>query len=302
MEIGDWRGTRDLNDLYRTIRDLGLETNIAELDAFGFTVIEGALSPALTDRTREAIVAVAERRLGRSVDIESDNSPDLSGVELQHFLLFEDPVFEECLLNEGPLAVMTYLLGQSMKLSSMTSHFKGPGGTELPLHSDTGNGQPAPYSAYSHVANVNYALTDYTQEGGCLAIVPGSHRQHRQPIRDEMGLGGGLFGEEAAANPGAIPIECPAGSAVIWHGNTWHGSYRREKPGVRINLAVYFCRQHIETQERYKVEVGRDLLDKHADHPRFATLMGQDAPYGWAEEGPDTAKVTGGLTGRSWHA
>ena len=42
MQIGDWRATRDLNPLYQEIRDFGLETGIAELDAFGFTVIENA--------------------------------------------------------------------------------------------------------------------------------------------------------------------------------------------------------------------------------------------------------------------
>jgi hypothetical protein len=52
MEIGDWRATRDLNDLYREIRGLGLEANVAELEAFGFTVIENALTPELTDRLR----------------------------------------------------------------------------------------------------------------------------------------------------------------------------------------------------------------------------------------------------------
>jgi len=43
MEIGDWAATRDLNRIYADIRALGLETNLAELEAFGFTVIEGAL-------------------------------------------------------------------------------------------------------------------------------------------------------------------------------------------------------------------------------------------------------------------
>ena len=33
MDIGDWHSTRDLNDLYRHIRKLGLETHLAELDA-----------------------------------------------------------------------------------------------------------------------------------------------------------------------------------------------------------------------------------------------------------------------------
>ncbi len=47
MEIGDWRGTRDLNDIYREIRELGLESNVAEVDAFGFTIVEDTLDPEL---------------------------------------------------------------------------------------------------------------------------------------------------------------------------------------------------------------------------------------------------------------
>ena len=46
MEILDWPATRELNGIYREIRELGLETNLAELEAFGFTVIDNTLSPA----------------------------------------------------------------------------------------------------------------------------------------------------------------------------------------------------------------------------------------------------------------
>jgi hypothetical protein len=56
MEIGDWAATRDLNAIYGQIRALGLEANLAELEAFGFTVIEGALSPDLTRRLRGAVL------------------------------------------------------------------------------------------------------------------------------------------------------------------------------------------------------------------------------------------------------
>jgi hypothetical protein len=77
MEIGDWRATRDLNDLYREIRDLGLEARLAELEAFGFTVVENALPPELTVRLRDAVLAEAEKRLQRSFD--SENERDLEG-------------------------------------------------------------------------------------------------------------------------------------------------------------------------------------------------------------------------------
>ena len=55
MEIGDWRATSDRNDLYRGIRERGLETNVAELEAFGFTVVENAISPDLTGRLRQIL-------------------------------------------------------------------------------------------------------------------------------------------------------------------------------------------------------------------------------------------------------
>ena len=163
MQIGDWAATRDLNRIYGDIRDLGLEANLAELEAFGFTVIEGALSPDLTKRLRGAVLEAWEERYGRQLDLE--NETELKEVELASYLLFKDPVFEEAVLNEKPLALITYLLGQSCWLSSLTSHVKGPGKVGLLLHSDTANGVPAPFSAYSHVANCNYALTDYTEAG-----------------------------------------------------------------------------------------------------------------------------------------
>src|SRR3954451_2067282 len=91
MQIGDWAATPDLNDIYRDIRDLGLETNLAELEAFGFTVIEDALSPGLTKELREAVVRVAKAFVGRHLDI--DNEAEYKGLTFVPFLLYKDPIF-----------------------------------------------------------------------------------------------------------------------------------------------------------------------------------------------------------------
>jgi ectoine hydroxylase-related dioxygenase (phytanoyl-CoA dioxygenase family) len=292
MEIGDWHSTRDLNDLYRQIRALGLETRLAELDAFGFTVIENALSPDLRARLRAAVVSAAEVSFGARLDVEAETAH--RDWKLVPYLFFKDPVFEEAVLNPAPLALISYLLGMSCRLSSLTSHLKGPGGDGLLLHSDTANGAPAPFSAFSHVANCNYALTDYTEAKGALAMVPGSHRYCRQPSRGEIALTG------EARNPDAVPIEVPAGSAVIWHGNTWHGSFPRQEPGLRINLSMYFCRQHIEAQENYRDHVPEAVLARHGEDSRLATLLGLHTTYGWRDEGPSELTVTR-RAGRSWH-
>ena len=52
---------------------------------------------------------------------------DFSGLSYQPYLLYDDPVFPNLML-ERPLALVTYLLGESCHLSSIGSHFKGPGG------------------------------------------------------------------------------------------------------------------------------------------------------------------------------
>jgi len=198
-------------------------------------------------------------------------------------------------MEEKPLALVTYLLGESCLLSSMGCHFRVPGGLPLMLHSDNGNGTPAPYSSISYVANVNYALTPYSKEAGCLAMVPGSHKLLRQPTlaenfrprRESREVP--LEAAEWIDPPNVVPMEIEPGDAVVWHGNTWHGGFIRQLPGARINLAAYFCRQFVQTQEQHGRAVPKDLLARHANDERFAVLLGQRAPYGWGPEGPDYA-------------
>lgn len=267
------------------IREMGLEPHLGEFDANGYTIVRGAIEPEQAIHARDVIVRVMERKLGRPVDIENETDEAWAGINLATYLLFEDEVFESILMAPKPLALISYLLGRSCVLSSMTSHFKGPGAFPLMLHSDNGNGITAPFSSVAQVANVNYALTPYSEEAGALAMVPGSNRLARNPRPDEIMLGG------ENGNPNAVPIDLQPGDCAVWHGSTWHGSFIRQVPGIRINLAMYFCRQYIVTQERYGEHVSREVLDRHSNDPRFLTLLGQSQPYGWGAEGPDEGKV-----------
>jgi ectoine hydroxylase-related dioxygenase (phytanoyl-CoA dioxygenase family) len=133
-------------------------------------------------------------------------------------------------------------------------------------------------------------------------MVPGSHRLLRQPTAAEnfqpsdgadlaalARTPGGLDGVDWADPPGAVTMDIAPGDAVVWHGNTWHGSYRRELPGVRMNLAVYFNRQHVRTQEEHRGPEREVLLARHPGNDRLAVPLGAKQPYGWREEGPDYA-------------
>ena len=268
------------------IDELAIQENRLELDAQGYTTLRGVLNADQVARAREVIRNVMQRKLNRSIDLENEDSDDLNGISLASYLLFEDPVFEEIVQARRPLALIYYLLGRSALLSSMTCHFKASGGAPLALHSDNGNGMPAPYSKVSQVANVNYALTEYSKEKGALAIVPRSHQLRRSPLPQETVLAGD------DSNPNAIAMDLQPGDCVVWHGNTWHGSFIRQTPGIRVNLAVYFCRQYIVTQEKFNEYVPQEFIDRHNDNDRLLGLLGQKQSYGWDASGPDWSKFT----------
>lgn len=284
MDIGNWSATPILNELHCEIREKGLEGNLAELESYGFTVVEGAFDPETTMALRDRIIEIAEDVNKRSFDLENqkegttpDGSP--SDVALIYYLLYKDPIFKQAVVNDKSLPLITYLLGEQCVLSSLTCHLKGPGGAGLALHSDNGFGLPEPFPPYAMVANCNYALTDYTEEGGCFAVVPGSHRLGRRPRGSEQ-----VIIEEGRFEH-VIPVEVPAGSAIIWHGNTWHGSYPRKIPGLRINLSTFYCRESLRPQEDYVGNAPEGFLDPEKEE-RLARLLGSELVYSWKDEGP----------------
>lgn len=276
MQIGDWTACPDLVDVYREIQDLGLEKHLAELEAFGFTVVEQALDDETTVKMRDRIVELSENRLGKKLDLE--NETEHQETKYAQYLLFEDPMFKQAVTNKKTLALIRYLLGKRCILSSLGSHVKGPGGPGLLLHSDNGNGYPDPFPPYSQVANVNFCMTDYEEAKGAFAVIPGSHRHARQVTATERGLDGN------ERNPHAIAVEVPAGSAIVFHGNTWHGSFPRKVPGLRVNLAAFYCREYIQPQED-RTHVPNGFLSAEGDD-ELAGLLGRDLIHGWKEEGP----------------
>jgi hypothetical protein len=271
--------TAAMDRVMDTIDKLNLQEHIAELEVKGFTTIKGVLSEAQIERAKQAIVARVEEKSGNPVDLETGVGYEGGWRYVPH-LLYDDEVFEDILMEPKPLALLTYLLGESCLLSSVGCHFKVQGGDPLLLHSDNANGLPQPFPSYAQIANINYALSPYSKEEGALVMVPGSHRYARHPRPEETQLNGD------AINPEAVAMNLAPGDCVIWHGNTWHGSFAREIPGIRMNLAVYCCRQYIQTQEQHQGNVPQEVLDRHANDERFQVLLGAKLPYPWNKAGP----------------
>ena len=203
--------------LYREIRELGLEQNIAELDAFGFTILEpGKAAPvAWVEQLRDTLLAVAERRTGVKHDLATgthgnlDVQPPFKHQYILYYLLLEDPIFQQAICNPYLLALQTYMLG--FDCPHLELHFvrevarrgrlrpdPGParGHARHALHPDR---QGHPHRQQRLPADGLHPRQRRPGHG------PGSHRYARQP----------RGGEGADA---AIPIEAPMGSLVVWNG------------------------------------------------------------------------------------
>jgi len=276
MDIGNWPTTADLNPIYADIRRHDLERCIAEFDAFGFTVIppEKVAPRAFHEQLRNAILDVHHRRSGQRVDPASLSSATLPGdrpLATYWSLLGEDPAFERAVMNPVVYTMARYLCGKSVLLSDIIALVKRRDETPTHLLHIDQAGTPPPLPPYQQVLNVTWALTDYTRDNGAVAIVPGSHRYGRMPMPYEENF----LGNDAPVP--AIPVECEAGSLIIWGGTTWHGSYPRNASGLRMNLVIAFCRSYMKQVRDFRNELPVDLVERNG--PDFAQLVGMNALY-----------------------
>lgn len=261
-------GFRHLADLVadadREMRFRHLERHVYELELNGYTVVQDALPAAFRAELTSALLAAAAEDDGASVDPGGMGHRDRTQ-EVVLLLARGGRPFEELVLHPTTLALVTYLLGPSATLSSVTGYVKGRGDTALGVHSDTAY-VPDPLPPYAQLANVNYCLTDYTEADGCLTVVPGSHRYGHRPR-------GGDGGAEA------IPVEAAAGAAIVFHGNTWHGARPRTTPGLRLTLSTLFCRMYMRPQEHYEDLLSEEVLGRNPEP--FGRLVGREVPTGW---------------------
>jgi ectoine hydroxylase-related dioxygenase (phytanoyl-CoA dioxygenase family) len=282
MEIGNWKSMAGMDETYRQARALGIETNLAELEAFGFTIIEpekNGAAPDFAERLYAKVMEIARQEDALAVELNkhADAEKPAYGRQLFH-LLERDPIFIESIMNPVVRTMASYLMGMSYRLYSMVAFVKEGQARSTGMHSDS-VGVPAPLPHYGTVCNVSWILTDYTPENGTLGMVPGSHRYCRHPTEFEQPkFMGGPMDDDMVA-----PIVAKPGSLAVFTGNTWHCTYPKTSAGVRAHIATAFCRNYVNPAESYD-DLPDAAVEPHG--PEFARLIGRKAWQGYRAEGP----------------
>ena len=272
----------------KSIKDLGLEKYIAELEIDGYTVVPPevtGVSIAEIDHLTAVLLKKSEELIGCPFSVE--NGPEaeldygdypgtlelLSGVRPAQFQLMQlctfDRAFRDLAINPVAVALMEYLIQpESTRFSSHNCFVKWKGdgyGSSLGLHCDQA-GVPLPWGRIALNANTNWCLTDYTLENGPLAVVPGSHHRNSNPVMPQ-------------AIDEAIPIECPKGSLIAFHGQLWHGAYPKEADGLRVTISNFYRHASIMPQDDIPNSFPQELADDCADPDLFKRLAGFGTPY-----------------------
>ena len=78
------------------------------------------------------------------------------------------------------------------------------------------------------------------------------------------------------------PVECPAGSAIIIPGNTWHGAFPKTTEGLRYTLVQAYSRMYLTPSTTHNIP--RELIDAGSDD--FKQLLGENLWTNFDDENP----------------
>ena len=156
-------------------------------------------------------------------------------------------MFTEAVMDPVTLTLARYLLGTSCRLFTTSTFVKRGRASSTPLHVDS-QGNPPPLYPFSVVCNISWILTDYTEENGTFAIVPGSHRYCRHPMQSEWPKVMGGTGENIC-----IPVEAKAWFADrLYRQHLARRTYPKADASLRVHVVTGFCRNYLLPAESYR--------------------------------------------------
>lgn len=205
------------------------------LEADGYVVVEGMLSPEEVAATRADLRSVLDGTPTGRNDFEGFATKRVYAL-FAKTRAFDGPATDPLLLG-----VLDRVLGPS-QLSAPVGIQIGPGEKAQVLHRDDSI-YPLPRPHPEVVLNTMWPFDDFTAENGATRLVPGSHRSDDPP-----------------GEAGAIVAEMPAGSAMFYLGSLWHGGGANRTDRPRLGVILEYAAAWLRPQENHVLAVPREVV------------------------------------------
>jgi ectoine hydroxylase-related dioxygenase (phytanoyl-CoA dioxygenase family) len=250
-----------------------------DLDEFGYGLLRDALTPQQLPAVRDRILEQAECEAQAGVAVIGDGGMRRQNIaaddgssphQIVRMLLNKGSVFHEVAQQPDVLRLMEHMLGRGFLLSSSVGIVMRGGSAQQMLHTDqifVPFTTPVPL-----VANVIYMVTDFDGARGGTRVVPGTHRG-AAPVYEQITEDGKVVGVK---EPDAdwIPVEGPAGTALVFDGRLWHGGGANVSGDLRLALSNYYGTAYMRQNDLLPLGLNDDVLASMTDE--FKTLCGFD--------------------------
>ena len=209
---------------------------VATLDTDGYAIVEDVLTP---DET-----ASARAELTRLLAAIPEGRNPFEGFKTRRiYALFgKTRCLDAPATHPLVLGALERVLGP-FQFSAPTGIEIGPGEVAQSLHHDDGV-YPLTRPHAEVVANVMWALDDFTEANGATRVIPGSHR---------------WIDERPDDGAATVRAEMRAGSAMVYVGSLWHGGGANTTERPRLGVAIEYVAAWLRPQETQLLAVAPEV-------------------------------------------
>ncbi len=218
---------------------INVEEHLAKIHTYGYTMLPSLISRSDCEgfkvmleedydkyaphyaNDREFQAGSLANKIGEKVVYNLHNK------NLEWFKLFEHEAVLPLL--DGLLKEGSYRGSEPYYLNNISARCPLKGNPAQQLHSDSN----LPGVNYCLIANVLWALDEFTLDNGATRVVPGSHINRN-------------FAAEGVNHPDEIRITAPQGSAIVFNANLWHGGGENTTGSSRWAVALGYARWFIK--------------------------------------------------------
>jgi ectoine hydroxylase-related dioxygenase (phytanoyl-CoA dioxygenase family) len=225
----------------------------------GYAIVESVLDDSFLQTTRDAMYRVQEA-IRRDVGEQRLHRAGELGV--LRLMLKYDPHFFKFLEIPEVLSVIDGTVSNTaiMHLQNGFILPSLPTGESPTIFQNTFHQDfPRVLNGYLASINIMFAIDEFSTTTGATLVVPGTQQMITPPPVDYL-------------QQNAIPVECPAGSMVVFDSTLWHAAGANTSGHDRLAINHQFTRSYIKQQIDYVRALGDTVvLDQP---PRTQQLLG----------------------------